>query len=698
MTASARPDSMELADYLGVLRRRWWIVALLVVVGAGAGAAYAKVAPKTYSASVLIEVTALPNNANSVSGRTGGNVNMDNEAQVATSTEVAAIAARTLHDGVTALALSKDVTVAVPPNTTFLQLKCGMPTPGQAMACANAVGRAYLTQRRNTAASGISGEVNAQNGRITELTSRVTVLKAKVAGFKGRGKTTARVRIQLSLNQAQTQLAAAESDNAKLVPFLDDLNAPGNTMVGQVATPASLPTSPSSPRTLLVLPSGLVGGLLLGLLGAFVLDFRDRRIHSARDVERFLDLPVLVDLAAGNSRMQPAVASPRSRTGQSFTELGQYVATSLGEGSHVVFVAGTSAGPGCSVLAANLAATLARTRSRVLLVCADPGGTVTPQLTGVADDRGLADVLAGTATVAEAAQQASEEPQLAVLTPGQDVSGALLNLQYEASRRLLSELRRDYRYVIVEVQSVGEDASAFALAEFADAAVMAVETTLTTRPGAADCLQRLDRLRTSVLGAVVLPAQAGQPARPLPEVGSVRRPPAPRARPEARPESRPEPRPEPRFEPRAEARPDPSSGERRRPSAPSAPPANGRTTSSSPWPPSALPRSEPQPSSPSSPGSRFPGPPSPAAAPPAAEPAPPLSPPPAPDPLSDPIGGSRSSGSRGSGSGSRSRSTRSGSHPSDPGSRSAPVGSSARASRGDDLIPWPEPPDQTSEE
>jgi capsular polysaccharide biosynthesis protein/Mrp family chromosome partitioning ATPase len=685
---------MELADYLGVLRRRWWIVALLVVVGAGLGAAYAKVAPKTYSASVLIEVTSLPNNANSVSGRTGGNVNMDNEAQVATSTEVASIAARTLHDGVTALALSKDVTVAVPPNTTFLQLKCGMPTASQAMACANAVGRAYLTQRRNTAVSGISGEVNAQNQRITELTSRVTVLKAKVAGFRGRGKTTARVRVQLSLNQAQTQLAAAESDNAKLVPFLEDLNAPGNTMVGQVVTPASLPTSPSSPRTLLVLPSGLLAGLLLGLLGAFVLDFRDRRIHSARDVERFLDLPVLVDLAAGNSRMQPAVASPRSRTGQSFTELGQYVAASLGEGSHVVFVAGTSAGPGCSVLAANLAATLARTRSRVLLVCADPGGTVTPQLTGVADDRGLAEVLAGTATVAEAAQQASEEPQLAVLTPGQDVSGALLNLQYEASRRLLSELRRDYRYVIVEVQSVGEDSSAFALAEFADAAVMAVETTLTTRPGAADCLQRLDRLRTSVLGAVVLPAQAGQPARPLPEVGSMRRPPAPRAR--------PEPRPEPRLQPRAEARPDPvSSGERRRPSTPSAPaPApNGRTTSSSPWPPSALPRSEPQPSSPSSPGSRFPGPPSPAAAPSAAEPAPPLSPPPAPDPLSDPIPGSRSSGSRGSGSasGSRSRGSRSGSHPSDPGSRSAPVGTSARASRDDDLIPWPESPDKTTE-
>ncbi|MGH3400415.1 MAG: Wzz/FepE/Etk N-terminal domain-containing protein, partial [Streptosporangiaceae bacterium] len=451
MAASARPDSMELADYLGVLRRRWWIVVLLAVVGAGVGAAYAKVAPRTYSASVLIEVTALPNNANSVSGRTGGNVNMDNEAQVATSTQVSSIAARTLHDGVSAQTLSKDITVAVPPNTTFLQVKCGMSAAHDASACANAVGKAYLSQRRATVANGISSEVSAENRRITTLTSRVTVLKARLAASRKGPPTTAHVREQLSLTQAEGQLAAAESDNAKLVPFLQDLNLPGSTLVGQIVTPATPPGSPSSPRTLLVLPSGLLAGLLLGLLAAFALDFRDRRIHSARDVERFLDLPVLANLAAGASRMQPALALPRSRTGQSFTELGQYVAASLGEGSHVVFVAGTSAGPGCSVLAANLAATLARTRSQVLIVCADPHGTVTPQLTGVASDRGLAEVLSGSATVAEVAQQSSAEPELQVITPGLDGSGGLLNLQYEASRRLLSELRRDYRYVIVEV-------------------------------------------------------------------------------------------------------------------------------------------------------------------------------------------------------------------------------------------------------
>lgn len=600
--ASPRADSLELTDYLGALRRRWWIVVLLLVIGAGAGAAYVKVAPKTYSASVLIEVSALPNNANSVSGRTGGNVNMDNEAQVATSTEVATVASRTLHNGVTPLALTKHISITVPPNTTFLSVKCGMPTSHEAAACANAVGQAYLTQRRAAVANGIASEVASENQRITQLSSRVTVLKSKLAAGRRGVPTTAHVREQLALTEAQGQLAAAEQDNAKLVPFLADLNLRGSTMVGQIVTPAAAPTSPSSPRTLLVLPSGLLAGLLLGLLAAYVLDFRDRRIHSAHDVERFLDLPVLVDLATDRARMKPALASPASRAGQSFTELSQYVAASLGEGSHVIFVAGTSPGPGCSVLAANLAATLARTRSEVLLVCADPNGTATPQLLGVASDRGLAEVLSGSASAAQVAQHAAGQPELLVITPGLDVSGALLNLQYETSRQLLGELRRDYRYVIVEVQSTGEDSSSFGLAEFADAAVMAVETTLTTRPAAADCLQRLDRLRTSVLGAVVLPAPAGPPARPMPVAGSVSRPAERRDRRESRPDAMPVPLPEPV-----------PGGERRRSSG-SAP--NGRTAQA----PSSRP-----------PGSRSPGP--------------------------------------------------------------QQLAASGRPGRGDDMIPWPEPPD-----
>src|SRR2546430_1946370 len=160
-------------------------------------------------------------------------------------------------------------------------------------------------------------------------------------------------------------------------------------------------TARSSPKPLLYLPSGLLAGLLLGLIAAFALDRRDDRIHAPRDIERFFDLPVLFSLSQQRFGPQSTLISPRSRTGRAFTELAQSAAAALGEGDHVILVAGTSPGQSTSVVAANLAATLARTRSEVILVCADLRDAVTPALLGVGDGRGLAELLPGPAPASQ---------------------------------------------------------------------------------------------------------------------------------------------------------------------------------------------------------------------------------------------------------------------------------------------------------
>src|SRR5205085_6287773 len=180
----------------------------------------------------------------------------------------------------------------------------------------------------------------------------------------------------------------------------------------------------------LALPSGLVPGLLAGLIAAFIWDRRDKRLHTPQDVERLLDLPVLLSLPRGAFSRQVALASPRSRTGRAFTELAHTVAASLGEGSHVLLVAGASPGPGASVVAANLAATLARTHSEAVLVCAALRDSVAPELFGLADGRGLAEVLAGQATVGDVARGPASAPGLWVIPPGADTSLAEYNLQY----------------------------------------------------------------------------------------------------------------------------------------------------------------------------------------------------------------------------------------------------------------------------
>ena len=274
---------------------------------------------------------------------------------------------------------------------------------------------------------------------------------------------------------------------------------------GSIITQALPDGTPTSPKKSLVLPAGVVIGLVIALIVAFVWDRRDKRIHTARDVERFFGLPVLLSLPVKSGGRVVSLALPRSRTGRAFTELAHNVAASLGEGSHVVLVAGASAGPAVSVAAANLAAALARTHSEAVLVCAALRDSVAPELFGLADSRGLAEVLAGRATVGEVARGPASAPGLWVIPPGADASLAEYSLQHDTAKALTAQLRRDARFVVIEVQSGADGADTLALAEFADAALLTVEAQRTSRTEGEACIRRLRQMRTQLLGAAVLP-------------------------------------------------------------------------------------------------------------------------------------------------------------------------------------------------
>src|SRR5215467_10825044 len=501
MNPVQRPDSFEAADYIGVLRRRWWIVLGCTIVGLAVAFGYLTIAPKTYTATASVNVVpTAADQSNVVAGsRTNGaTVNLDTEAQVVQSTTVAAIAGKTMHSPLTPWALAQQVKVTVPPNSSILNVSCTASTPEGAATCANAFAKTYLQNRSQSATSYVNQQLAKLQQKINTLNNAQAALSTKINALPKNSPTRAADVAQKKTDQAQ---------GAKLTQqYATTSGLAAQTNGGSVITPATPPGKPSSPKKLLILPSGLVAGLLIGLVLAFLADRRDRRIHNATHVERLLDLPVLLDLPPGAFGREVSIASPRSKTGQEFTDLAHGVAAALGEGNHVVFVAAATPGPAGSVVAANLAVTLARTHSEVVLVCANMNSTVAPKLLGLGEGEGLAELIAGSATVRDVVQGPAGMPGLWVITPGADPSLAFYHLQHDTGRALTSQLRRDARYVIIEAQAADDGADTFALGEFADAAVVTIEVARTTKTEAADCVRRLRQLRTPVLGAAVLPA------------------------------------------------------------------------------------------------------------------------------------------------------------------------------------------------
>jgi capsular polysaccharide biosynthesis protein len=501
MNPVQRPDSFEAADYVGVLRRRWLIIVAGACIGVVAAFGYVTVAPKAYTATASVNVTpTAADQSNAVAGsRTAGaTVNLDTQAQVVTSTAVATLAGKMMHSPLTPWQLAQQVSVTVPPNSSILDIACKASTATGAATCANDFSNAYLQNRHTSAVNYVNGQLKTLQGKVNSLNATVTALSNKINTLPKNSPN--RTADTAQRNSDKGQLNKLTQDYASTQGQL------ANTNGGSVITTATPPGKPSSPKKTLILPSGLVAGLLIGLIVAFLVDRRDKRIHNALHAERLLDLPALLNLPPGAFGREVAIASPRSKTGQAFTDLAHGVAAALGEGNHVVFVAGATPGPAGSVVAANLAVTLARTHSEVVLVCANMNSTVAPKLLGLGEGEGLAELIAGNATVRDVVQGPAGMPGLWVITPGADPSLAFYHLQHDTARALTSQLRRDARYVIIEAQSADDGADTFALGEFADAALVTIEVARSTKSEALECVRRLRQLRTPVLGTAILPA------------------------------------------------------------------------------------------------------------------------------------------------------------------------------------------------
>lgn len=505
MERSSQPDSFDLSDYAAVIRRRWKIVVFASALGLAAAVAYTTLAPKTYTATASVFVTgATPGAAQIVNGRTTSAVNLDTEAQIVQSASVGSLAKQLLHSSLSAEELLKGVSVTVPPNSQILQINCGMRKPAAAAQCANAFAEAYLQNRSNATADGIKSQLAGLQQQVNNVQKKITTLTTRMRSMSRGSRNRINVTTELSLYN--NQLTTLSGHMANLMTQSAD------TSGGRIITDAAAPHSPSSPQRKLSWPSGLAGGLIIGLLIAYWRDKSDKRVRNAKDVETLLDLPVLLEVPDAKGRMPVTIASSASRTGQAFAELAHSLTATLGQGNHVVLVTGTSAGYGGSFAASNLAAAVARTGCDVALVCTDPKGSVTPQIFEIAATPGLAEVMLDRARVSEAEQRPTGIPGLRVIAPGANGGAASAGLRRDTAENIVTRLHAAARYVFFETPPTTNGGDVDALAQLVDAAIVVVEVPHALREDVKEGVRHLDRMGVAVLGAVVLPA-LGKPAR-----------------------------------------------------------------------------------------------------------------------------------------------------------------------------------------
>lgn len=358
-------ESVELSHYLGVLRRRWRVITVAVLVGLGGSLGYLAVAPPLYDAQSIVALSPITSAPFASNTSINQLVNANNEMEVVQSTAVAEGAARLLHSSASPATLLGNVSVLVPPSSQTLLITYEAGTPREAVAGANAFATAYLQFRTKLAENQAASIGNLLTQRITTLQAEIATANGKIAQSP---PTSAIYQDNVVLRDVLSkQISDLRTEQANLTAL--SIN-PG-TLVGGAAAP----TTPSSPVTPLVLVAGLVLGLVAGLLGAILRDRADKRLRTVSDFEESIEAPVLAEAVYGVDKNHPA-AEAAVADEPAFQRLLANLLLRVEHGELRTLLAISS--NDCShhsEFVVNLAVALARNGRQVVLVPADVDGS-----------------------------------------------------------------------------------------------------------------------------------------------------------------------------------------------------------------------------------------------------------------------------------------------------------------------------------
>ena len=306
-----RPASYDASDYLGMVRRHWWIVLAFILAGVLGATAGASTQPKEYESTASVLVQALSSqDANATNGRTSSTINLDTEAQLVTSTDVATAAGQLLKVTTPATRWpGRPGQRAGEHHGARHHLRA--PTAKQAQAGAHGFAEAYLAARQSAAQA--------------DITAQIAALDVKVKQYQG------------SLTQISSRLATLPIND----PNRAALSSPGqhpdqpdqhpHHPAEQLATTTSAPagssatrhcrSSPVRPSVPLFAASGALLGLLFGVAVAAVRQRTDRRVRRAADLTRRADVPVLAELPSRTQIRYDDVFPPFGPAGRMFNRL-----------------------------------------------------------------------------------------------------------------------------------------------------------------------------------------------------------------------------------------------------------------------------------------------------------------------------------------------------------------------------------------
>ena len=361
-----------------------------------------------------------------------------------------------------------------------------------------------VTELERQMVSSLRSNLSAVEGRLQTLGRERSTLIARQRQVPGLENQLATLELQQNLDQGTYEYLLSQLYQARITEA-------GASPYVEVLDPASAPieTGPQPGSALLI---GSLLGFLIGICGAFFLEYLDRTLRTSSQVRSALELPVLGIVpelphpSGPNSNGRPRLVTMDAGepAAEAYRALRLNLSFADGDRTGVRTVAFTSPGPneGKSTSAVNLAVLIARQRERVLLVDADLRRPALHLALDLPREPGLADVLAGTVSIDDALR-VDVLPGLDVLPAGPVVDSPSDLLTSRTMEDLLKDLDERYNYVIIDSPPILAVTDAAVLAGHADGTVLVVRSGNTDQRAAMRARAQLERVGVEILGVLL---------------------------------------------------------------------------------------------------------------------------------------------------------------------------------------------------
>jgi len=276
-----------------------------------------------------------------------------------------------------------------------------------------------------------------------------------------------------------------------------------------IADRAKTPKLISSPKWSIMIPLGVVLGLLSSIGLAMLLEFADSSVKTPRDLTRRLNLPLLgiiphiddVVENVGDVRLA-CLTNPASLIAESFHQIRTNILYSEDRDSkHCLLITSPSPSDGRTTVSVNLAATLASGGKTVLLIDANFRQPSVQGLFNQCPQGGLSGALVGDGNWRDLVCEV--EHGLFVMASGAMPHNPSELLHSGQMTQMLDEMKSMYDYVIIDAPPVLVVSDASVLATLVDGVILAVRAGSNTHGVVQRAKETLTHVRAKFIGVIL---------------------------------------------------------------------------------------------------------------------------------------------------------------------------------------------------